>query len=414
MIYAIVGNTGGGKSYLAVQLIIKALSEGRAVVTNVPLHYHLPPFKDNSLLYSWDWDYISPESTKELDYPLGALYVLDEVWRGFMHGNLAKNLGEKCLEFFKEHRHRKNNKGVTDDIFLITQDYGDVPKCVRQLAKQTILCEKPDEIGMPDLTVRYYLKGAQTGLTVDGKEIVKTEKERIKPEIYNLYISHSKATETTDNAVNEGSAIQSTVYQSWRFKLGRFGAIICLIVFPICIYYLYKVYYPKLISPKSNEQLEKNINTPVQPIHIDNYPPPQVEIVKPIESTRWRIVAYIANTAKHTQAIYIQDQSRRPRRIDVQLCTQAYNQYSCILDGEVITIWSGQQAGSTPFTAALPFGNDNKQSIFGTKKTDATNIGSNRTESLPAREQPIIKLPDDDPQSFTPSDSPDLSQATIN
>lgn len=345
MIYGVVGTTGGGKSYFAVWSITQAIVQGRPVVTNLPL---LPPLASNPLIHQWDWSYISPGATKQLDFPLGALYVLDECWKGFMAGNLAKNLGPKCLEFFKEHRHRKSESGVTDDIFLITQDFGDVPKCIRSLAVQTILCEKPDDVKMPDLSIRYYLKGAQTGLTVDKKEIVKTERIKLSPEIYSLYQSHSKASETSVSTVREGTALESNVFQSWRYKLNRAVAIACFLICPLAVYYLYTHVYPRFKKPDVPELTAAVNETKIeQPAKLPINPLPAFD-GKKIESQRWRVVAFLASAETKREWVYIQDASKRPRRIDTKLCTREYGQLDCLVDGEHVTLWSGQGVGAAP------------------------------------------------------------------
>jgi zona occludens toxin len=355
MIWGLVGRPGGGKSYRTVQLILEALAKGRAVVTNIPLTIQ------NDLIYSWDWDYLQPEKTasllqsetqdKPLEYPKGALYLLDECWRGFQSGSRLDQLGERCLAFFKEHRHRVNEAGIADDIVLITQDLGDIPNAIRSLCEQTILCEKPADIGIKNMSVRYYMTGAVKGLQPNHKLVIKTERETLKPEVYNHYKSNTQS--SSSGSALEGSAIESTFWQSTKFKFMVFGMVSALGAMGVAAWHLKTKTLPKY------QNVEASIgNRPAAGKHPQSAPAQlsgqaastsqtvkAPEKTAPYESTRWRVVAWWKSLAKG-DAIFIQDRSGRNRRVNNKDCRWENGTPKCIIEGEIITIWSGPYTGT--------------------------------------------------------------------
>lgn len=359
MIYGITGNTGGGKSYRAVQLMLEALAKGRDVVTNIPLLFEHPQ------LHQWDWEILTkkqktsfleslerpPETVEDdIPFPKGSLYVLDECWRGFQSGTSLKNLGERTLAFFKEHRHRVNSDGLTDDIFLVTQDLADIPKPIRVLCKQTILCVKPDDIGLDNLSVRYYMTGSVMGLEPVHRHVIKTEREQLKPDVYSKYKSHTKGN-AGESLIQEGTAIKSTFWQSGKFKLMLFGVVSSMVLMGISGNHILTETLPKY------QNVEGNIGSRDKTQSVVNQSSPAVSapvsLVKPdkpltpIESVRWRIVGIVKSKKNGDEFVYIEDVSRRIRRIDRHSCRDELHQLICTIDGEIITAWSGPNSGTS-------------------------------------------------------------------
>jgi len=342
-------------------LILDNIKRGRTVVTNLPLTFEDP------LISLWTWEQFEEDKPVSLlddspqikiDYPKGSVYVLDECWRGFPDAKTPLN--EKIQSFFKEHRHRANAQGVTDDIFLVTQDLSDIPLKVRNLCKQTILCDKPDDIGLDNVSVRYYMKGAIKGLIPVHSQMIKTEREIIKPEIYKLYKSHTMS----DNAAtefSEGTAIKSTFWQSGKFKLMIAGIFSALLVIGISGNHVLTKTLPKYqniegsIGSREETKTESiTVSKATEPLKITTAVDQMPVMTKPTESTRWRVAAWVKPSVvgQGKEAVYIIDVTNRPKRIDRNLCIEEFKQLTCTIGLEIITAWTGPN-GRTNLDAGL-------------------------------------------------------------
>lgn len=352
MIDAGVGRPGAGKSYLAAELIKQALDKGRSVVTDIPLTI------ENDLIFKWNSELITSIKYKgvtddaqieeafnaELDalYPKGALYVLDECWKYMQGGQKIDSLPRQQLFFFKKHRHRLNELGLSDDIFLVTQDLSDINSTVRSMVETTILCVKPSDIGLKNVSVRYYMSGAIKGVKPIDKFVVRTETVKIKPEIYNLYKSHTQSNNLGGEIV-EGSAVESSFFKSLKFKFMIFGVVSSLLVIAFSSYHLatktVPKYTTKLSLPAGSLSSSPSSPLSVKPVAQVSPPlPPQ-----PVDSLRWRVLAVLKKGGN--TKIYLADASGRLRRASLSDCTSDdFGQYFCLIDGQKVSPWSGSTA----------------------------------------------------------------------
>lgn len=346
MIGGITGNTGGGKTYRAVQLILKALSEGRPVVTNIPLTF------EHELLHSWSWDILEPSPIINLPYPKGALYVLDEAWR-MDTMKIAARKNVTLLSFFKEHRHRTNEEGISDDIFLITQDLADINTAVRTLCQQTIICIKPTEIAISGASLRMYHEGAVTGVKLVQKKLLKQEIEFFKTEVFACYKTDTLGSGQGGHD-KENTALKTSLFNSAKFKFYALLFVVSVTGFFFLFYRVKTQIAPKYFGNPTTQQqpqpLPATVPPSIFPTHEQNNKPLDLPNIqqktldksKDIYSVNWRISGVVANKKTGKLIVYASDYYNHVRRLSPQSCTHDdYGQYECILDGQRLTFFSG-------------------------------------------------------------------------
>lgn len=196
------------------------------------------------------------------------------------------------------------------------------------------------------MSARYYMTGAVKGLTPNHKLVIKTERETLKPEVYNNYQSNTQS--NASGSALEGSAIESTFWQSTKFKFMVFGMVTALGAMGVAAWHLKTKTLPKY------QNVEASIGTRPAAIKQPQASPAQSsgqgastsqavkvpEKTAPYESARWRIVAWWRSISKG-DAIFIQDRSGRNRRAHNKDCKWDNDTPICIIEGEFITIWSG-------------------------------------------------------------------------
>ena len=198
MINLLLGAPGGGKSYEAVAYhVLPALSQGRKVITNLPLQldeiYALEPAyaglielrhetraplrKDgkyqNRAAFSHVEDY--GDEWRHPETGAGPLYVIDEC-----HIPLpSQGTPIEVEHWYSLHRHE------SADVLLITQSYGKINRAVRDLVQVVYRVRKATALGKSTS----YIRKVQDGL----KGAVVNEAIRTyKPAYFKLYKSHTR------------------------------------------------------------------------------------------------------------------------------------------------------------------------------------------------------------------------------
>lgn len=334
--YAITGNTGGGKSYMAAALIAAQLKAKRVVVTNIPMLIESPYLKD----FSWD-------DIKDDSKPLipGALYVIDEVWKEIPAGLTTDKVNLRIRHFFKEQRHYKDAKGRTIDVYLVTQNAGtDIASAIRSLIKQTFLCYEPMDLGIKDQRVRYYYAGAVTGVDPDDirKKPIKTETFKLKPEVFELYKSHTQAESTDTGDVIEQTE-SATIFQGWRAKLWAFGVVSSLMLGAWAVHRSVTVIAPKYQKPAEQQltgEPAKQAGPETGVIQVaQNVVMQQEQPKKAGESVQWRLVGDIQINGQHWA--YMTDKTGRARRLPLDHCRDEWDTWICEYNGETVAMWTG-------------------------------------------------------------------------
>ena len=198
MINLLLGAPGGGKSYEAVAYhILPALSQGRKVITNLPLQLDeinalepgyqglielrqetKAPLRtdgkyQNRAAFSHVEDY--GDEWRHAETGAGPLYVIDEC-----HIPLpAQGTPIEVEHWYSLHRHE------SADVLLITQSYGKINRAVRDLVQVVYRVRKATALGRNTS----YIRKVQDGLR---GAVVNEAIRSYKPAYFKLYKSHTR------------------------------------------------------------------------------------------------------------------------------------------------------------------------------------------------------------------------------
>lgn len=262
MINLLLGAPGGGKSYEAVAFhVIPALSEGRRVITNLPLQLEAFPPEWRALLdirrrtmkprpvvddvkaafmfkrfgtapteqsfnanpFANVEDYGREEYDEETDltrwtdpwrHPVtgeGPLYVIDECHKALP----ARGTPIPVEEWFAEHRHGRA------DVLLMTQSHGKMNRAIKELVQLCYRVRKAVHLGFEDRYIRKVLDG------VGGTEMNETTRH-YDPAFFKYYRSHTQST----TAGREAAAKDIVpIWKHWTFKGAALMFLIAIIIF---------------------------------------------------------------------------------------------------------------------------------------------------------------------------------------
>jgi zona occludens toxin (predicted ATPase) len=233
-IKAYVGRMGSGKSYEVVSnVIIPALGRGRRVITNIAgVNYELIkehliaekiPEEKVGQLVSVSHDQISdPQfwltdkddlSLRDAKFMLpGDLVCLDEIWR-FYEG--FKRPPERVLNFVRMHRHMLDEKGVSSDLALVTQDIMDIGPPVRRVIEETFRMTKLTMIG----SAKKYRIDVYSGAQQRDEKPLRSFFRSYDPKFFPMYSSHSLKKEGQE-AKEENIDQRGNILNHWGIKYG--------------------------------------------------------------------------------------------------------------------------------------------------------------------------------------------------
>lgn len=380
------GDPGSGKSFSVVaNVIIPALKKGRHVVTNIPLEFDLLQEVFGGKITQLPLDALDDPGLPEL-IPNGSVAIIDECWNRWPSGQRISKAPKNDLHWLKEHRHRVDEHGNSMQIVLCTQNPSDLAKWVRDLIAHTFWMTKLEELGMDEkFSVRIFKK-APTG---DPDKIPKRQLLRVTygtydPDVYQYYRS---ATQSKTNDVGVETAMDKRI-SLWRSP----GFLFQIIGAPLlCFASVFMLFHfggqlmaddkpveegaDIVVAPAVEEAkpLPSELVNPMPPgFVLPESPPGKVSEVVAVDSMRpssvWRVAGYIrradssagpneaawpsklgygnapggAKIAREDQAILTS--MNGVRYVALSSCKpyeDGFN-YSCDVDGERATPWSGR------------------------------------------------------------------------
>ncbi|MGQ0619659.1 MAG: zonular occludens toxin domain-containing protein [Panacagrimonas sp.] len=231
------GLPGSGKSYSVVEnVVIPALKSGRIVAHNLSL---------NDTALGIVCDGLKPEQLVEIPRdctpqefiqlcPLGAVVVIDEVWRYWPAGIKASEVPLNELKFFKEHRHRVGEAGVATEIVVVDQDpKTGVPAFLRALIEATYVHEKMSKVGAKgSFRVDVYAR-CQGAERPSKGALIRKLAGRYKPEVWNCYVSHTQAKRIGEAGLELAADGRASVWKSWTVR----AAIAGVALFPVVLWW---------------------------------------------------------------------------------------------------------------------------------------------------------------------------------
>lgn len=385
------GDTGSGKSYSVVAtVIIPALKKGRHVVTNIPLEVDLLTQVFGGTISQLPLDALDDPDLPDL-FPPGCVAVVDECWNRWPSGQRLTKAPKGDQHWLKEHRHRVDAMGNSMQVVLCTQNPSDLAKWVRDLIAHTFWMTKLEELGMDDKCSVRIFKKCPTGEAdkIPKRQLLRVTYLTYEPEIYQYYRSATQS-KTNDVGIETTMDRRTSMWRSPGFLFQTIGSpILCAASIFALIYFGNRLTGDE---PKKEEGASVAVVAqpeheplPVAPAQLVNPMPPGMELttiepakpsqaVQLVEGKRpssiWRVAGYIRradSAAGRNSAAWSSklgygdsgtvDQVKFSREDQVILSSMngvrylplsackafedGFN-YSCDIDGERATPWSGR------------------------------------------------------------------------
>lgn len=237
---------GSGKTYEVVaSVILPAIKQGRDVVTNIhglnekAIYDHLQtPDKDcefgkihlvkNEQVES---EFFFPEFVDEKfivhDSTIvkpGNVVAIDEAWRPW--GTTSKCVQHQ-MAFFREHRHCVDERGISCDLALVTQDITDIHKLLKNVVEMSLRFTKLKTLGMS----KNYRVEVYEGAKLYRTKLITKSVRKYNPKIFPLYKSYSSATgsgvekslDSRQNMLKQGAFIFPLLAAAGLIAAGAWG-----------------------------------------------------------------------------------------------------------------------------------------------------------------------------------------------
>lgn len=247
MQHLIIGKSGSGKGYeVCAYHILTALTQGRKVITNMPLVLEkwaaidpsfpaliemrkraMPirgtwePTREQGAYHLFDnpadiiypdvmarpfanvWDYY--DTWRHPETKTGALFVIDEAQNVIPRGKSSQDVEE----WSALHRHFVN------DVLFITQSYGKLSQAIRDNIQMVYRLTKKVAWGQPNK----YIRKVQDGIR---GEVLNVTERTYNPAYFGLWVSQTQGGSGEEYGAND----VVPMYKHWTFK----GAAICMIL----------------------------------------------------------------------------------------------------------------------------------------------------------------------------------------
>ncbi|KHT23413.1 zonular occludens toxin family protein [Pectobacterium carotovorum] len=340
-ISAYVGVPGSGKSFEVVRsVIIPAVAQGRRVVSNV---YGLDPEK----IYEFVRKNHKPENMGEVIHvsndevqdeyffpyknavtdgkntfcQAGDLICVDEAWR--IWGS-DSTVPQNHRSFIAEHRHFSHPEtGVTCDLVVINQSISNLPRFIRDRTETTYRMTKLKSLGLNSMYRVEIFGGAKLNKT----ERISVKNYRYDKRIFLLYQSY------------DGNGLEQIVDKRQSI-FSNFTLLATIAVLIILVsaggWYLWGFFHPKdkKTSVHQNQPAEIVSSSPQ-----NSAVPAPAPIAAPKISTQWRVSGMIRD--KNGRFVVLSGADGRQRVEPAAGFIVNGSIISGILDGEVVTTWSG-------------------------------------------------------------------------
>ncbi|MEY3218742.1 MAG: hypothetical protein RIT27_99 [Pseudomonadota bacterium] len=389
---ALTGLPGGGKSYQAVvEIILPALAAGRRVVTNIEglnddviydrleTSWGVPADNIGEIVHVTDdqvindnFYYCPVEDFAKLKLKAdfvsvvrpGDLVVIDEAWAFY-----ESKVSPVVMNFFRKHRHFVNEKNVSCNVVLITQDVMDIGLKVRRVISQTTVTTKLTAVGLSGYySVKIFSKfDLRSAPIFEGKGTYKKEN-------FELYDSYSFKSEQEKKNNRTGVEKKSDKRGNiWANKSIRYGLPLAFIILSFFIYKFFHFFSkdgfashiktgvapPPPVSPIMPSSPIQNTGTPPtnpnQPVNAAPVVP-----AEPKESSRVGVQGYYQVGDKLFVALKVGDKQRvivEPKDFKVQDTIRIEG----IFQNEIVNTYTGQAISLQPDKAASPIGTATNQ-----------------------------------------------------
>lgn len=340
-ISAYIGVPGSGKSFEVVRsVIIPAVAQGRRVVSNV---YGLNPEKiyehirkNHKTENMGEVVHVSNEQVQDEQFfpyknaetdgkntfcQAGDLICIDEAWR--IWGS-DSTVPQNHKSFIAEHRHFAHHEtGVTCDLVVINQSISNLPRFIRDRTETTYRMTKLKNLG---------LRSAYRVEIYGGAKLTKSERVSVKnyfydKKIFPLYQSYD------GNGAEQVVDRRQSIFSNMTLLI-TISALVILV--SAGGWYLWGFFHPenKKIPVHQNQSTEIVSQSQQNPAV-----PAPAPVVTPKISTQWRVSGVIQD--KNGRFVVLSGADGRQRVEPSAGFIANGSIISGILDGEVVTTWSG-------------------------------------------------------------------------
>lgn len=373
------GLPGEGKSYSAVaNFVIPALKDKRAVATNLLLNVAalsvVVGFDVSNLVHMFPKDCTPDELIAHC--PPGAVVVIDEVWNYWAAGTAVNEVPKSQVSFFKEHRHRVGDDGLSTEICIIDQDpKTGIPAFLRALVELTYLHSKHSKLGAKGrFRVDVYSR-CQSAEKPSKGALIRKLQGRYEPTVWNCYVSHTQAKRIGEAGLEKMVDDRANLWKGWTLRSAMVGAV----AVPFLIWFavssvlgmvkgggLKESAKAARAVPTAPTQAIKrtptSANPAQQPISV-NTPAvavaPPAPVIPPASnndpSQIWRILGVVANPDGTGIALVASATGRRRVSLKEHCRYDAASvDWECTVDGHKVTYWTGTRLGGDYNAALVP------------------------------------------------------------
>lgn len=359
------GLPGSGKSYSVVEnVVLPAIKAGRIVAHNLSLN-------DTAIRIVCDG--FKPEQLVEIPRdctpqeliklcPLGAVIVIDEVWRYWPGGIKANEVPLVELKFFKEHRHRVGEEGIATEIVIVDQDpKTGIPAFLRALIEATYAHEKMSKVGAKgSFRVDVYAR-CQSAERPSKGALIRKLGGRYKPEVWNCYISHTQSKRLGEAGLELAADTRANVWKSWTVR----SAIAAVVFSPVVVWWAASriddlgsrddiTAATEKPEVRSVRELASDRPAPGKPVELGalDHPGPEQTIEQPDpapdtsavqavpQAPNWTVLGVL--TRADGTGVALLRSSLGTRKVNVQeSCYLDPLNWVCEVDGELSAPWTG-------------------------------------------------------------------------
>jgi zona occludens toxin len=355
-ISAYCGRPGAGKSYGVVQnVVVPCLEQGRMIVTNLPLRMDLvyERFPDAEVIL-FDFQEVRAglldlEQRADLR---GAVFIIDEAWKFWPNGQRVTDLPPHHRQFFAEHRHFVGAKGLTTEIVLVCQSLNQITSAVRELVDATYIASKLDKVGQAGRYRVDIYSGPQALTRPDQNQLVRRGFGRYEEATWSLYQSHTHNETDFAAGLEQPSDKRTSIWSSPYFRLVLPVAVVggCFAVWGLLSF----------LNPSRYRADDQDPGVaaagPAGPPPVSAFP--AVSVARPVRvadqadlSETWRIGAIIEGEEGGRGWALLLDRDGIQRTVPiVGHCSTVRGtrwEWECVVDGELVTYYSGREGGRT-------------------------------------------------------------------
>jgi zona occludens toxin len=279
----------------------------------------------------------------------GAVFVLDEIWQRWQQGDRANQLSSGDRSFFAEHRHFVGQDGFSTEIVIVCQSLNQVTAFIRELVDTTYITSKLDKLGSDGKFRTDIYSGPQTLTRPNRDQHIRSTFGTYRKSVYDYYRSHTRNRSGFAHGTEQSSDSRNRVWKSPVFVLGLPIALVSFVAAGLFLVDFFTVdrAHAETTSLGSDSPPPAPVAVSVRSTTRTTGADDRIPL-----SEEWRLGGIIWSTRNFRKgwAILINsddDQRTIPLHDHCTRITGTVHDFECIVDGERITTWSGDDDHTT-------------------------------------------------------------------